>query len=74
MDFEGFVGSKFERNVTNVLPHKALQLIVWGKSNFDERVVVHLVVSKIIMCSKFHDLTGPLGEQRYLAHKKLPPP
>ena len=40
VEFAGFVGSNFERNVTKFAPHKALKLIVRGKLTFDERVVL----------------------------------
>jgi len=38
-----WLARNFDCNVTTFAPHKALELIVWGRLTFDERVVLHRV-------------------------------
>ena len=46
VEFEDFVGSKFEPYVAKSELHSALKLIAWGKLTFDARVDLHRVVSR----------------------------
>ena len=51
MDFEGFVGLNFERNMTKFALHEALKFIPCGKLTLDERVVVHRVGTPSVQIS-----------------------
>ena len=47
VEYEGSFPPNLEGHVTNFAPHKALQLIAWGKLTFDERFVIQRVVHTI---------------------------